>query len=143
MESNLFTLNQVIITNVLPDDMLAFMQDRTMVPVNNLDETRVKPERCLQTRLDETKMEHYHDQQMAVLSLLKPNASSYYHVGTREPPKTQLSSILPNKVNPSIHGTRRNDHVIHVRRSTELLNLSKIYGWRYSNNHMMPSLSSR
>ena len=89
-----------------------------MVSVNNLDETRVKLERCLRTPLDETKMEPYHDQQMAALSTLKPIASSFDHVGTREPPKTQLSSILPIKVNPSIPGTQRKDH---VRLSIELL----------------------
>ena len=121
MERKLSTQNQVIIPDELLDDMLAFMQDRTMVPVDNLDETRVKPERCLQTPLDEAKMEHYHDQQMAVLSTLKPMASTYDHVGTREQPKTQLSSIVPNKFNPSIPGTRKKDHANHVRRSIELL----------------------
>ena len=118
---NLYTENQVITPDVLPDDMLAFMQNRTMVPVNNLDETRVKPEQCLRTPLDETKMEHYHDQQMAVLSTPKPLASSNDHVGTREPPKNQLSSLLSIIVNPSFPGSRRKDHSNHVRRSIELL----------------------
>ena len=92
-----------------------------MVPVNNLDETRVKPEQCLRTPLDETKMEHYHDQQMAVLSTLKPLASSNDHVGTREPPKNQLSLLLSIIFNPSFPGSRRKDHSNHVRRSIELL----------------------
>ena len=98
------------------------MQDRTMVPANNLDETPVKPERCLRPPLVETKMEPYHDQQMTILSTLKPIASSYDHVGTRGPPQTQLSSILPIKVNPSILGTRKKImRVMFAALSNELL----------------------
>ena len=86
----------------------------------------VKPELYLRPPLDETKMEPYYDQQMAVLSTLKQFTSSYDHVGTREPPKTQLSSILPIKVNPSIPGTQRKDHANHVRRSNRLLNSNSL-----------------
>ena len=87
MKRKLSNQHQVIIPDVLYDDMLAFMQDKLMVPVNNLDEIRVKPELSLRTPLDETKMEPDCDQQMELLSTLKLVASSYDHVGTREPPK--------------------------------------------------------
>ena len=125
MIRKLSTQNQVIIPDVLPDDMLGFRQDRTMVLVNNLYETRVKPERCLRTPLDETKMGPFHGQQMAVLSTLHI-ARSYDNGGARETPKTQLSSIFPIKVNPSIPETQRKDHANHVRRSIELLNSNSL-----------------
>ena len=88
MTSKLSIQNQVILPDVLSDDKLAFMQDRTMMPVVNLDETCVKLERCLRIPLDETMMDPYCEQHMAVLSTLKPVVvSSFDHVGTREPPK--------------------------------------------------------
>ena len=59
--------------------------------MNNLDERRVKLERSLRTLLDKTKMGPYYDQQMAFLSTLKPVASSYDNVGTREPPRNKTS----------------------------------------------------
>ena len=61
------------------------MQDRTKVPVNNLDETRVQLERSLRTPLDATKMECICDQQIASQSTVKPVALSEDHVCTREP----------------------------------------------------------
>ena len=65
-------------------------------------------------------MKRDRDQQMAFLSILKPVASSFHHVGTREPPKTKTSPMLPNKINPSIPGNREKDHAYRVRSSIEL-----------------------
>ena len=130
MKRKLSTQYQVIISDVLPENMLAFMQDNTMVPVNNLDETCFKPERCSRTPPVERKMEHYCYLQMSVLSTLNPVASSYDNVGTRELPKTQLSSKWPLKVNPSIPGTQRKNHANHVRRSIELFDSNSLESLR-------------
>ena len=89
--------------DVLVDHMLVFMEDWTMVPVNNLYETRVKPERCLRPLLDDTKMEPYQDQQMAVLSTLK---------------SIQVSLEF------------KKDHANHVRRSIELLDSNSLENLR-------------
>ena len=89
MKRKLSSQYQVVILDVMSDDMLIFMQDKTMVLMNNLDAMRFKPERSLRTPLDETKMEPNCDKQITILSTLKSVASSFDHVGTRDPPKTK------------------------------------------------------
>ena len=51
-------------------------------------------------------------------------------MGTHEPPKTQLSSLLPNEVNPNIHGTQRKDLAMHVRRSIDVLDSNSLENLR-------------
>ena len=54
---------------------------------------------------------------MAVLSTLKPVASSNDHVGTREPIELKIAKLSQSEY----PGTQRKDHGNHVRSSIELL----------------------
>ena len=65
MKRKFSTQHQFITSDVLSDNMMITMQDRTIVSVMNLDEKRVKLERCLRTLFSETKIEPDCDQQIA------------------------------------------------------------------------------
>ena len=100
----LSTQHQYITPDVLFGVILITMQDWTLVPVNNLDEISTKLYRNLRTPPDQSKMEPGCDQQIELLSTLKPVASSNDHVGTSELPKCKTRSILPDKVISRIAG---------------------------------------
>ena len=70
------------------------------------------------------------DQQMTFLSTLKPVASSYYSVGTHEPPRNKTSSLLPVKNFPLFAGIQRKAHASGVRRFMELLDSNSLESLR-------------
>ena len=102
MKKKFSTQHQFITSDVLSDNMMRTMQDRTIVSVFNLDETRVKLERSLRTPFSETKIEPDCDKQIAFPSTPDPVTGSCDHVGTNEPPKRNTNPNPPVKMNPKV-----------------------------------------